>query len=388
MSLRSASLDYIHSLRIAPAHYRMTRALDGSLFTDCFALFARHLLDDEYDKDERAELVERLQAAQNPDTGGWQAGAAGSSSYHTPDHVSQQLTGFALSALATLGAPPRYPLRFLDAFADEAAVADYLSRLPWDDNPWHSGNRAMFLGTFLVFDAQRFGYGGSSGRLEAWFDWHDRHARPGSGFWGARPSADWYVGMGGASHQYVIYHFCGRRPPYLERAVERTLRMQYRDGRFWPVVGGGSCYELDAVEILLVGHALLPEWRPQIEAACRRAIPVVLASQNDDGGFCWARRRWLDLPDTIQNLLVTGDARAMLWSLRARLNAYVLRHRERRTTQWTNGDHPVSASSLFDTWFRLLTLAQIARITGDPRLAAVPWRSLPAPNWGFLGHDQ
>jgi hypothetical protein len=160
--------------------------------------------------------------------------------------------------------------------------------------------------------------------------------------------------------------------------------MQYPDGRFWPVPGGGSCYELDALEILAVGRAWSDHRGDEIAEAARRATDVVLASRGADGGFCWAARRWFDLPDAVRAVAGPGDLRTRLWTLRALANAHVLRREEARRTAWVEGAHPVGTSSVYDTWFRLLTLATASRLRADPRTSGVAWTAIRSPNWGYF----
>lgn len=378
-----AAVRYVKGLQTDAGSYRMAAAVEGTLFTDLFAFFVLHLAAAPGDNPHEP-LRTRLLEAQDAATGMWASAGRrnGADPLHTAEYVSRQLTTFVLAALAAMGTAPRRHVGMLDSYSTVTALREALDALPWRVNPWHSGNRAMQIGSLLAWDLHHGRGDAASPLLEAWFEWHEQAVRPDSGFWGEGHRADWHVGMGGAAHQYVIYDYCRRRPPHLERAVERTLRLQYADGRFWPVAGGGSCYELDAIQILRVGHRHLPGWRARIEAAARRVVGVLLASANPDGGFCWARRRWFDVPDLVRNLAITGDPRSMFWSLRAQANAHVLRHRETRDTAWARDAHDVGESSLFDTWFRLLTAAQIHTITADPRVQGPPWRSLPAPNWG------
>jgi hypothetical protein len=382
-SIRDGALSYLTRLRLAPFAYRMTDSLGASLFTACFAYFVRHLLHDRVTGEDADALATAIDAGQDAVTGSWKAGGAGFHPDHTRAHVDWQLSTFAMSALAALGRPPAHPLRFLEPFRTPEAVRAYLDGLAWERNPWNSGNRALFLGALLSCAAGPQGDGSSGAAVEAWFEWHDRHARP-SGFWGEGHRSDWYVGMGGAAHQYLVYHFHRREPPHLRAAVDRVLRMQYPDGRFWPVPGGGSCYELDALEILVVGRAWSDHRRDEIAEAARRATDVVLASQNADGGFCWAARRWFDLPDAVGAVAGPGDLRTRLWTLRALANAHLLRREEARRTAWVAGAHPVGVSSVYDTWFRLLTLATASRLASDPRTSGVPWTAVPAPNWGYF----
>jgi len=381
--IRAGALRYVAALRRGPADYRMTADLGGSLFTACFAYFVRHLLADAARTDDADALAAAIDAAQDPVTGSWAAGRAGAHADHTRAHVDWQLASFAVSALAALGRAPAHHLRFLEPLRAPDAVREYLNGLAWARNPWNSGNRALFLGALLSDSGKPPAVGGGTAALGAWFEWHDRHARP-SGFWGEGHRSDWYVGMGGAAHQYLVYHFHGREPPHLRAAVDRVLRMQYPDGRFWPVPGGGSCYELDALEILAVGRAWNDHRRDEVGEAARRAMDVVLASRNADGGFSWAARRWFDAADAWRALARTGDVRTRLWTLRALANAHVLRREEARRTAWVEGSHPVGVSSVYDTWFRLLTLATASRLTADPRTGGLAWTAVPAPNWGYF----
>ena len=381
--IRAAALRYLATLRRGPADYRMTEGLGGSLFTACFAYFVRHLLADAARAEDADVLAGAIDAGQDPVTGSWTADRAGAHADHTRAHVDWQLASFAESALAALGRPPAHPLRFLEPLHAPDAVRAYLDGLAWARNPWNSGNRALFLGSLLSSSTSPRGEGSGARAMEAWFEWHDRRARP-SGFWGEGHRSDWYVGMGGAAHQYLVYHFHRREPPHLRAAVDRVLRMQYPDGRFWPVPGGGSCYELDALEVLAVGRAWSDHRRDEIAEAARRATDVVLSSRNPDGGFCWAARRWFDLPDAARAVVGPGDLRTRVWTLRALANAHLLRREEARRTAWVEGAHPVGVSSVYDTWFRLLTLATASRLTSDPRTSGVAWTAVAAPNWGYF----
>ncbi len=382
--LRAGALRFLASLRTPDGRYRMTAERAPTLFTDCFAFFVRLLLDDPLGAEERRELVDRLLLSQDERSGLFRSGSwrPGLHSAHDAEYVDGQLTTFALAALRALGAAPRFPLRPLGDRAAPDAVASHLDRLAWAENPWNSGNRAMQLGILLSADQLCFDAPEAAEALDAWFAWHDAHARAATGFWGEGRWADGYIGFGGAAHQYVVYHFWDRRPPHLERAIRRVLELQYPDGRFWPVAGGGSCYEMDALEVLLLGRRWLGP-NPAVEAAARRVLPTVLESRNVDGGFCWAPRRDLRILDLLRSSGSPPDLHLKLWSLRAQVNALLIGATERRTA-WTDAAHPAQDSSVYDTWFRLLTLAAVSRLCSEPWLQQVPWQSLPFPNWGFF----
>lgn len=384
--LRAEALGYVERLKRGPGRYAMTAALPGSPFSDCFAFFVRWLLADDLEPRERAAFVERLQAAQDPDTGLWRGAVRqpGLHALHDPAYTDGQLATFALAALIALGERPRHRIAALDRWPDGTALRAHLDALPWRANPWNSGNRAMQAGILLSADVLLWDDARSRDRLEAWFAWHAERARPATGFWGEGDWADGHTGLGGAAHQHVLYDFWNRTPPCADRAATRAVALQYHDGRFFPVPGGGACDELDAVTVLRAAGGAEVAPRTAVERMARGLIDVALAARNDDGGFCWARRRWFDLPDALRAVAAPPEMAGRVWTARALVSAHLLRHRERRRTAWSEGEHGVGESSMFDTWFRLLTLAHAAQLVDDERLAGLAWRPLPAPNWGFF----
>jgi hypothetical protein len=381
--VRAGALSHVRSLRTADGRYRMNEAGGPSLFTDCFALFVRHLLADTPDREEAESLRLRLQAAQDPSTGLFRftGRSLDSSPLHDRDHVERQLTSFALAALAILGATPRYRLSVLDeTLARPDGVARELDRAPWARNPSNAGNRAMFLGS-LLWAAADAGDDRARRGLDDWFRWHDSRVRP-SGFWGVNHLADGWLGLHGAAHQYVLYAFVNRTPPRIDAAARTALSLQEEDGRFWPVPGSGSCYELDALQILAMAHAREPASRAEIEDAARHALGVVLACRRPDGGFAWASGRPFGGLGVVRGLRSGRSLHLIRWAALVRAHSALTSKREVRATSWTDAVHPVTVSSLYDTWFRLLTLALAGVILNRENAPMAQWRRVPFPNWG------
>ncbi len=378
------ALDFVSQLALSPGHYRMTKDLGGTIHTDLFGFFTRYLLNDPYSSDEKAYLVAKILDHQDQDSGIWQTYEETGHALHDREHVNRQLTTYALSALVTLDIEPRYPLRFTQTWMQPGWVKSFLDSLDWKHNAWNSGSRAMFVAIILTYQVQYQANAKAQQSLDEWFQWHEEHARPRSGYWGTSYQCDWYIGMGGAAHQYTLYDYHQRRPPYLEQAVEQIVKMQYYDGRFWPLYGSGSCYELDAMQILMVGYRHLPQYHDSIQQVARKMIDFTMTAQNDDGGFCWANRRWFVWQDIIRSLPVTGDIGAMLWSFQKQAIAHIKRNDIRSKTVWIKGLHTIQTSSLFDTWFRLLTLAEIAQVLEDERLASFDFQPLKFVGWGYF----
>lgn len=384
--VKSKALNYVNSLKNGQSHYRMTSNLDGTIFTDCFAFFTRHLLADSFCNEELTSFIDFLLEKQDPLTGLWHSPISEQAlvQAHDHEHTSRQLTTFVLTILDQSGVKPLHSLHFVHRYIPKGATHDYLTNLNWSRNPWNACNRAMFIAIFLIHCMTNERIEGALEALDEWFDWHEQYARPSSGFWGHGFHADWYIGFGGAAHQYIIYDYMQRTPPHLERAIDQVLKMQYDDGRFWPLHGSGSCYEMDAVQILYTGFKRTDYRRDDIKRSLTKLIDMILSCQNPDGGFCWAPRRWFHWEDIARSLMITQNPRIILWSAKMQAIAHVKRNNLRTPTVWTNGRHTIQESSLFDTWFRLLTLAQIAQTITDSRISEIPWQPLSFPNWGYF----
>lgn len=390
--LKERALNWLETMRLpgTVGQYRLNRGADASVFSSCFAVFLRHLLGDldTLDSAERQAWLSWLQEFQDPESGLFvdqQNAARAPDQDHDNEHLNRQLTTFCLSAVHALGGRPRHPLRFLDAWKDPARIERWLDSLNWK-NPWNCGNKAMFMGIFLAYDLEQTGDPGTRRALDAWFDWHDRHQRPASGFWGEGPRADYIDGMGGAYHQYTIYNYMQRPLGYPEQIVDRVLLLQQPDAMYSPYQGGATCYEMDAVDILVHSYRRHDYRRADIRAALRRMLPAVLETQNADGGFCWGRRRPFGPAGYLR--LTTDLARhrsLFYWYLSWRAALVIqIRRRPQLKTGWVPQPRDWHESSVFDTWFRCLTIAEISQVVDDTPYARLSWQYLTVPGLGWF----
>jgi hypothetical protein len=123
----------------------------------------------------------------------------------------------------------------------------WLENRDWS-RPWYESNNAMFLLYFLSLEAAPGGRAYHA-IVEA-LDWFDATQDPLTGLWGTEMGARLLDGVAGAFHILLFYYFFDRPVPRIERLIDSTLALQNRDGLFSPFGGGGSCEDLDAVDIL------------------------------------------------------------------------------------------------------------------------------------------
>jgi hypothetical protein len=390
--LARSALAWLETMRAPDAEngapqYRLHAQATPTPFAACFAVFLQHLLGALAGRPaaERQATIDWLKGLQHPSTGVFEDHAharRAPDAAHDATHLNFQLTTFALSALGALGADAA-PLAFLAEWP-AARVERWLSGLDWRE-PWNCGNKAMFLGICLAYESQRARVPGAAAALDAWFAWHDRASDPATGFWGRGAQARYLDGMGGAYHQFLVYDWAGRPVPHFDRAVDRTLLVQSVDGGYSPYLGGATCYEADAVHILVQGHRRFPDRRAAIARALARIEPIVLAARNHDGGFGWGRWQRMS-PATVCRVAIDG--------VRHRSPAYFaftakgaavtwLKPELVLKTGWAAEPRAYSASSVFDTWFRLVTLAQIGLVLDRPWSRA-GWQFLHTPGLGWM----
>lgn len=325
---RSRTLDYVDSLKLDTGAYRLFAGGDESLYGTCFALMAKHYLGD-FDDVDPTRLIHRITSYQDEKTGffiGPELRPDELGSKHTWDHVLMHLTAHVLPTLELLGAEPRFPLVFLKDYKDLASLNDWLHKRDFRD-AWYEGNYLMFVGQFLVHEAER-GDAGAARALTHWFDWLDERADPETGMWGTDGLCSRHNGLFGAYHQFIIYRYVGRPIRHFDRVVDTAIGCS-------DAIGKGACEDVDVIDILVGAYETTDYRREEVAKLLGDGVVErILACQNGDGGFVYARG---------------GGPFSMMGIARTA--------------------RPMSTSHLFPTWFRAHTLALLQRVVDDPRLA-------------------
>ncbi len=374
--------------------YHMNAGSDFTVYTSCFAVFIHHLFNNlkNLSTEKRSEWLNYLLSFQNEKTGLFidpEAKERVVDPTHDEDHISRQLTTFCLSAIEALGGKPDYPLRFLDAWKDETPLTSWLDNLDWD-NPWNSGNKVMFLAICFAYNFEHFGDKKSREALNVWFDWMDRHQNPKTGFWGTSRDSDYFAGMGGFYHQFLIYEYFDREVQYGEQIVDRMLFLQQQDGLYFPGQGGGSCDDMDAISTLVHFYHKLNYRRENIRDSLRRSLSSILENQNSDGGFCWSNRRKLKLSEywkLIFSIFLQRDLYYWYSINRKGIRSHmkkILRDFSTIRRGWTRIGRTLWDSSLWDTWFRCLAIAEICTVLTDEPYASVDWQFFSTPGLGWF----
>jgi len=358
-------LDFVARQRLPEGGHGRYRYADGcavpTLYSSCYAAMVRHLLGD----------LEGLPAA---DRGAWIAylnhHQDDDGLYRDPVIFGQgwyagdplwcgrpHLTCHMITALACLGGVAARPFRWLGPWRDPDALVSWLEARDWGRGVSWTGNEIMNVGTLLQY-ARDFHKDAAAGRAVAvlleWLTTH--HIDPATGVWGDVGGSDpvWRShAVQAAYHWWTLFFYDGVSIPHIERAVETVLATQNPGGGFgWGVHNraepfkSSACEDIDSIDPLARMAQLTGYRREDVMTALRRAAEWVLTNQTPDGGFAFIR----DLPFEYGHPQLRSEA---------------------------------NQGAMFPTWFRLLSLALIAKAVPGHPLAGRPWHFVRCPGTQF-----
>ena len=311
-----------------------------TLYGSCYALQVAQYLSQDFQY--KTMCIEAIRSCQEPETGLFRGPELTSwcppeDALHDEEHLLYHLTCAVLPVLQDSGVEPQYPIRAAHAFCDRDYLKKWLEQIDWKD-AWFEGNNLLFVGQLLLFLRDHEQQDGAAASLEYWFDWLDHEIDPATGLWGTNGFCGIPAAVYGGYHQLLMYYHEKRPIQYPAELVDAVLSLQHPDGGFRPGGGGGACEDVDAVDILVNVYKRHDVRRPAIRAALRRCVRHILAAQNPDGGFSYARGKpyiHMGIPSTANE---------------------------------------VGQSGAFPTWFRVHTLALIAQVLpNEPALRGIPF---------------
>lgn len=247
-------------------------------------------------------------------------------------YIDFHITNYSLGAIDALMPGRRANLAFAEPFLEPVALKAWLSERDLND-PWQEGNNIVNLASFFLL-MRRDGDDATKARVNAALDilyaWHDRLREPTTGFWGVGQLSDpvrLLHAFAGSMHNFHIWYHEGRVPGAFECSVDYVLTL--------PPRVDSACIDVDAVDVLVHGLALLDHRRDEIRNWLATMLAALLADQNEDGGFC------------------------------------DIRYGIRRQDGWLKGyEEPQGLSNVFATWFRWIAIAMIADVLFPGRW---PW---------------
>lgn len=283
-----------------------------------------------------------------------------------------QLLTFSLSALFILGTLKADPLaeEVLELIPDD--VGTELKQSGALAGIAGTGNHAMFLGVFLIHAKSYLGID-TDEALDTWSRLHLASMNQ-FGFWGLSKSMS-HLQFQNGYHQYEIMDYLQTEKVPWNKTADNVALLADREGHFAPYPGGGGCYDYDATFILTgAGSKSAVRYRDLLVRTAR----TILAKQGLDGGFSesiYVRPRSVDNISRSARHVFSAHGQARLERLRQSLTLLRPKH-NRIDTHWTEYSRRWGESDLWDSWFRMQTIARIDVALDPERIS----------EWGFINY--
>ncbi|MGF1584841.1 MAG: hypothetical protein ACFCUM_05940 [Bacteroidales bacterium] len=356
--LKSNVLRWLNTLRIGNSgfEYKFSPGTSSSLFTTCFALYILDLFKetDNLSLEEKKEWTNYINSFQSESDGLFYPNPQ----YH-PDKERDvfQASCFCLSALSILESKPKYRISIVDQWRTRDNVEQYLKERGCHLGKSGSGNKAMFQAILLTHEYERDKDHVLLESINSWFDFHDRFQNS-SGFWGKGRQGRLYKGLQNALHQFVIYEYWNRNYPRIEQVAQTALKLNDQEGFFSHLPGGDSCKEYDSLHLLLYFYK---DSLKLIEPVLEKAIGALITRWNEDGGFCENPTRPFKSNYT-QLMAFIFNAQNNEIRITRGINVLkeIIKPKKHNTRKWIKESQPWSESTLWDTWFRCLSIAEIS----------------------------
>ncbi|MAM71950.1 MAG: hypothetical protein CMP91_12490 [Gammaproteobacteria bacterium] len=359
---REKYLEFIISMKGSSSDFFLTPNSEASPYARCFAVYGYYLLNEKID--DQGILAKRI----HDDLVKMKLNLNLSVNELRHNKPYMQLLTFSLSALKILEALDEYPLADEIVPLIDLDVSEYLNNSGFARGVPRSGNQAMFIAILLIY-TNNLGFDNEL-KLNEWLSLHIKTINK-HGFWGDFKTMT-HLQFQNGYHQYEIFEYLNAKEVPWAVASDNTASLADSDGHFAPYPGGGGCYDYDAIFLITTNPESIKKHYQLIIKTAKK----ILSEQNPDGGFCeshYIRPRSLQNFTKSLNHALNASGKAKVERFRQTLT--LLRPKYNRIhTHWSEYSREWSESNLWDSWFRMLTLARID-------VALKPENS---NEWGFI----
>jgi|LGVC01.1.fsa_nt_gb prenyltransferase beta subunit len=347
----------------------------ANLYSTCFAVLVLDLINElnNYATCDKEKIINYINSFQDKKTGLFiDDKIATEFTSHNDEYVHHQLTDFSIITLRSLGSKYKYQLNFLKDYKDKLYLKKWLDDLHWE-NPWLVSNNIMFILDCLIYEKKFFNFDNEE-YINFIMQWLDNNQDAKTGYWNLGHSVSYHDQMAGAYHFLFFYTYLKKKPNHIEQIIDSTLKIQDFDGLFNYMGGGGSCDDLDAIDLLCRSTFYTNYRKKDIKKALQKSYITLWKNQNNDGGFCWAKRDKISLFKIILSinprLLFFVSTLDFFSNFKSKIfnQVLVLFFKSRLTWKFSGLDKMnirYLDSDIFSTWFRLLSIAFIEKTFPD-----------------------
>jgi len=354
---------YVKSLGVTETAKGAFRYKSGNgpplLYASVFASLFFHLCGglDNLSSFEREEWAEYIKSHQDGD-GLFRDNLVANEIAETEDWWGwRHLTLLALMALKALKGKPCYPLRFLEAVSSADKVRSWLDNLDWGSRVSYTSNAVQNFGAAMQYNRDILGDSSLDDALEELLTRVAERCNPKTGLWGdgiSDPHVAQSEGVQAGYHFWLLYWYEGFDIPYADKVFEAIIGLQNRLGGFnLKQINSSACEDIDALDPLVRLALRYPDVYPPALEVVRKGLRWVIHSFNPDGGACFRRNSAFHYG---HDLMFSA----------------------------------VDESSIFATWFRMLTTAFSCELLKNEvsDLAHIDFFYLDCPGYQFSPHHK
>ncbi len=275
-----------------PGHYRSCIGGHETLYASCFALMIYHYLDalSNYDSKRLREWGRYILDYQDKESGYFVGPEISKGRVmgggHSIEHLKAHMTVHVLPTLKIIELKPVYPLRYAHRYVDTKYLSTWLAERDWR-KAWLEGNNLLFVGQLLTYLYEEEHIVEAKAALEYMLRWLDRQVDAATGLWGTNGYCNIHSAMYGGYHQLLLYYYWGKAVSYMPALIDSVLFAQYKDGGFSTSWGGGTCEDVDGVDILVNMYKREFHRRNDMETALKRAFLNIWRKMTPEGGFVY-----------------------------------------------------------------------------------------------------
>lgn len=358
----------------------------SNLYSTCFGVMCLDLINELDTFQDRDKVIKYIQSYQDKKTGYFidKTAIPKDNASHNQEYILLQLTDFAQLALSALNEKAQYEYVFLNKYKDIKYLEKWFYGLKWTD-PWLVSNLIMFVLNCFIYEDERK----NEKYINVIIDLLTRTQYPKSGYWNLGNKVTLHNQMAGAYHFLFFYTYLDFKPNHVEKVIDSTLKIQNYDGLFNYEGGGGSCDDLDAIDLLCRSTFYSNHKAIEIKDSLQFAYYSLLANQNADGGFCWAKKSNLKLYDFLHiiNINLISNKKDFIANATSKGKKIACDLAQKEFYWKYSGLETMKLktdeSDLFSTWFRLTSIAFIETTFHNIHKRSLNWNLRKRCGLGF-----
>lgn len=289
----------------------------------------------------------------------------------------QQLLSLTISSLIILGEPKCDTVYNYIKSSIPEDISLYLKGIGSHLGRPGSGNMSMFIMIFFIY-LEKYYNESFNKQISYWVKFHIHYINK-FGFWGDSKQFKYSFFQNGY-HQYEIFNYLETDNLPILQIKKNILKIQDEYGHFSSVPGGTGCHDYDAVYFLTY-VCNNEDNNEKIAKALGKIRKRIINIQHSNGGFSESLYvRPLNFKNLHKQLKHINFNNRI--GRNERLLRFIANLRPKNSNiknHWSEHKRGWDEANIFNTWFKVLTLAKIEKYLDDNK----DWAFLDFPGIGF-----